>query len=190
MGEYSASVACLAEGSAEQAVMDILLDNDLLIFDRRDLIDEKVLRFRSAEKFEQRYLRKSFSGQITVYRILDSRPREFQDKQSISASGQSSQHHHCAGDRDVDHIEAENQYDAFKKSGQKPSEFCKGTLRYKNVKTYDFVKAYFSNPAVLTEAIRKYVSVSRIPKGGRNFAGSFAGLKIPTTNPTKCFKTT
>jgi len=164
MGEYSASVACLAEGSAEQAVMDILLDNDLLIFDRRDLIDEKVLRFRSAEKFEQRYLRKSFSGQITVYRILDSRRENFRISKAYR--------HQVkvvniitAPEIEMLIILSENQYDAFKKSGQKPSEFCKGTLRYKNVKTYDFVKAYFSNPAVLTEAIRKYVSVSRIPKG-------------------------
>jgi len=164
MGEYSASVACLAEGSAEQAVMDILLDNDLLIFDRQDLIDEKVLRFRSAEKFEQRYLRKNFSGQITVYRILDSRRENFRISKAY-------QHQVkvvniiTAPEIEMLIILGENQYDAFKKSGQKPSEFCKGTLRYKNVKTYDFVKAYFSNPAVLTEAIRKYVSVSRIPKG-------------------------
>jgi len=49
-------------------------------------------------------------------------------------------------------ILSEGQYDAFKKSGQKPSEFCKKVLRYRNVKTHDFVKTYFSKPAALTEA--------------------------------------
>jgi len=173
MGEYNASVACLAEGSAEQAIMDILLDNDLLIFSRQDLIDEKVLRLRSAEKFEQRYLRKNFSGRITIYRILDSRHENFKISKAY-------QHQVkvvniiTAPEIEMLIILSEGQYDAFKKSGQKPSEFCKKVLRYRNVKTHDFVKTYFSKPAALTEAIRKYVMVSRIPKRGRNPAGPSA----------------
>ena len=35
-------------------------------------------------------------------------------------------------------------YDQFKRSGKKPSEFCKINLRRHDVKSYDFVKQYFS----------------------------------------------
>ena len=35
--------ACICEGSAENAIMDILLDNDLLIFTREELLEEKVM---------------------------------------------------------------------------------------------------------------------------------------------------
>ena len=65
--------ACICEGSAEAAIIDILVDNDLLIFSREEMLDEKVLRCRSAKNFEERYLRKDFNGQISVIRILDSR---------------------------------------------------------------------------------------------------------------------
>lgn len=33
--------ACICEGAAESAIMDVLLDNNLLIFDREDLLEEK-----------------------------------------------------------------------------------------------------------------------------------------------------
>jgi len=74
IGKY---VACIAEGSAEAAIIDILLDNDLLIFNREMLIDEKVIRCRNASTFESRYLRKDFNGKITIFRILDSRRENF-----------------------------------------------------------------------------------------------------------------
>ena len=69
--------ACICEGGAERAIVDLLLDKKKLIFERKDLIEEEVLKPRSAKEFETRYLRKGFSEKITVYRILDSRGEEF-----------------------------------------------------------------------------------------------------------------
>ncbi len=69
--------ACICEGAAERAIIDLLLDKKKLIFEREDLIEEEVLKSRSAKEFETRYLRKGFSEKITVYRILDSRGEEF-----------------------------------------------------------------------------------------------------------------
>lgn len=50
--------ACICEGGAERAIIDILLDNDLLIFQRNELLDETVLHCRSGKEFESKYLRK------------------------------------------------------------------------------------------------------------------------------------
>jgi hypothetical protein len=69
--------ACICEGSAEAAILDILVDHDLLIFSRSEMLDESVIRCRNAKRFEERYLRKGFDDQISVIRILDSRREEF-----------------------------------------------------------------------------------------------------------------
>lgn len=34
-------IACICEGGAEHAIMDILLDNSAIIFSKSDLLDEK-----------------------------------------------------------------------------------------------------------------------------------------------------
>ena len=41
--------ACICEGAAEAAIIDILVDNDMLIFPRSEMLDEKVIRCRSAK---------------------------------------------------------------------------------------------------------------------------------------------
>ena len=53
------------------------MNNDMLIFSRDEIIDERVIRIRNAKKFEERYLRKGFDNQISIIRILDSRKEEF-----------------------------------------------------------------------------------------------------------------
>ena len=41
--DFSKYIACLCEGSAENAVMDLLLDDDRLKFTRDDLLEGEVL---------------------------------------------------------------------------------------------------------------------------------------------------
>ncbi len=69
--------ACICEGGAESAILDLLLDQDKLIFTRDDLLEGEILKTRKGKIFEEKYLRKEFSGKITVYRILDSRRENF-----------------------------------------------------------------------------------------------------------------
>ena len=148
-------VACIAEGGAETAIIDILLDHHLLIFDREEMLDEQVLRCRSASMFESKYLRKGFSGKITVYRILDSRRENFR---------MSKAYEHkvdvinvvTAPEIEMLIILNENRYVDFKKSGMKPSEYCMNALKLHCVKSYDFVKQYFSDPSVLIAAMKRY----------------------------------
>lgn len=69
--------ACICEGAAETAIIDILLDYGLLIFSREEMIEEEVIRCREGKKFEEKYLRKGFMDKISVIRILDSRRENF-----------------------------------------------------------------------------------------------------------------
>ena len=116
--------ACICEGSAEEAIIDILVDNDLLIFKREEMLEECVIRCRSAKRFEERYLRKGFDEQISVIRILDSRREEFRlnkaYEQKIDVVNVIT-----APEIEMLIIHAEGAFDQFKRSGIKPSEFCK-----------------------------------------------------------------
>ncbi|MBO5450349.1 MAG: hypothetical protein J6A11_02270 [Lachnospiraceae bacterium] len=47
--------ACICEGAAENAIMDILLDYGLLIFSREEMIEEEVIRCRAYKKFMVNY---------------------------------------------------------------------------------------------------------------------------------------
>ena len=69
--------ACICEGAAEAAIIDILLDNNLLIFSREEMLDESVIRCRDGKTFETRYLRKGFREKVSVIRILGSRRENF-----------------------------------------------------------------------------------------------------------------
>jgi len=156
--------ACICEGSAENAIIDILLDHELLIFSREEMLEEEVIRCREGKKFEEKYLRKGFKGKISVIRILDSRRENFKlskayaDKVDIINIV-------TAPEIEMLIIFNEGKYKDFKKSGEKPSVFCKKDLKMSEVKSYDFAKNYFSDPMVLVSAIKKYHEMSKVPKG-------------------------
>lgn len=160
--EFSKYIACICEGTAEQVIMNILLDNHKLIFEREDLLEEDVLRSRSGQKFEQQYLRKGFDDKITVLRILDSRGENFKISKIY-------QHKIkvvniiTAPEIEMLIIFNENKYENFKKSRKKPSDYCKEDLSYKNVKSKSFITEYFENVNSLINAIKEYKRVSHIP---------------------------
>ena len=69
--------ACICEGSAEEAIIDILVDNDLLIFNREEMLEECVIRCRSAKRFEERYLRKGFDEHMINLSDLEKNQANF-----------------------------------------------------------------------------------------------------------------
>lgn len=162
--ELAKYIACICEGAAESAIIDILVDHHLLIFQREDMLDEKVIRCRDGKTFETRYLRKGFSGKISVIRILDSHNENFK-------LGKAYQHKVdvvnvvTAPEIEMLIILSEGRYKEFKKSGKKPSDFCKEDLKMSDVKSYDFVKEYFEDPDTLVEAIQEYKRVTKARKG-------------------------
>jgi hypothetical protein len=155
--------ACICEGSAEEAIIDILLDNHLLIFEREEMLEEKVLRCRGGKRFEERYLRKGFEEKISVIRILDSRREKFKLGKSYE-NKVDVVNVITAPEIEMLIIFNEEKYNEFKKSKKKPSEFCKVDLRMPDIKAYDYVKKYFSNADELVAAIRKYHEVSQVQK--------------------------
>ena len=117
------------------------------------MLEEEVIRCRDGKRFEEKYLRKGFLEKISVIRILDSR-RENYVINVITAP-----------EIEMLIIFNEDKYKEFKKSGKKPSDFCKEDLKMTSVKSYRFVKDYFSDPDVLLTSIKKYHEISKIRKG-------------------------
>lgn len=156
--------ACICEGSAENAIIDILLDHELLVFSREEMLEEKVIRCREGRRFEEKYLRKGFIDKISIIRILDSRRENFKISKAY-AHKVDVINVITAPEIEMLIIFSENKYKEFKKSGKKPSIFCKEELKMADVKAYDFVKKYFCEPSVLVEAIKKYHEISKIQKG-------------------------
>ena len=159
-------VALLAEGSAEQAILDVLLDNNLLIFSREDLLREKVIRTRKATAFENQYMGLSFEGKIEIYRVLDSANESFKlskaNKTRISAI------HNILTSPEIEmlYIVYYNKYDLYTnkhKSKEKPSGFVKNELSISNVKSYQTVYDFWcSKPAALVNTIYTYAGLSNI----------------------------
>ena len=59
----------------------------------------------------------------------------------------------------------EGKYEDYKRSGKKPSDFCKTDLKYPDVKSTNFVKRYFADVTSLIESIEEYRRVSNVPNG-------------------------
>lgn len=156
--------ACICEGAAEAAIIDVLLDNDLLIFRREEMLDEGVIRCRDGKIFETRYLRKGFNELISVIRILDSRRENFKLSKAYESKVDVI-NVITAPEIEMLIIFNEDKYNEFKKSGKKPSIFCKENLKMSSVKSYDFVQEYFENSEILVQAIKKYNEISKIRKG-------------------------
>ena len=167
MIELSPIVACICEGGAETAIIEMLVDNDLLIFTRNQMLNEDVIRCRRAKEFEQRYLRKGFENKITVLRILDSHSEMFR----LSP----------AYEHKVDVIKvvtspeiemllilAEGKYNDYikKASSMSPSIFCKQELKMKgNIKSQEYVRNYFSDINMLISTIREYKRIKTLKRG-------------------------
>lgn len=162
-------VACMYEGEAERAILDILLDNDKLIFTREELLEEEPIARCTVKDFERRYLRKSFQGKISLLRVIDSRNEQFnlskayKDKVNlitIITAPEIEMLIILAEDRLKDFIKYENK----RKHENKPSTFCKEILKYHDVKSYEFITDYFSDVELLLGTIKEYKRVSKIKK--------------------------
>ena len=161
MSKYKAYIC---EGGAETAIMDLLLDQNKLIFSRDELLEGEILRTRKGKEFETRYLKKNFSGKITVYRILDSRRENFKISKAYQQKVEVV-NVITAPEIEMLIICNEGKYHDFeKKKNMSPSEYCKSILKMKNVKSVSFVKEYFADVSILEESLHEYKRISKVRK--------------------------
>lgn len=158
-------IACLCEGHSERAIMDLLLDNNCLVFSREDLLEEEVLKCRSAKEFQSRYLDKTFGRKVTVYRILDSENEKFNITGPYQEKVDTVINVITSPEIEMLIIHAEGYFDDYsrKKTSRnlKPSEYVAQDLRMSNMKSYKTVCHYFSDIEKLKRAIKEYHSKAK-----------------------------
>lgn len=157
-------VACLCEGTAEQAVINLLLDADALIFSRSQLLEEKPIKTRGAKEFERRYLRNDFESPVTVLRILDSHNEKFRLSAAYQHQVKEIYNVVTAPEIEILIIIAEGKYSHYSnKVHGKPSDYCIQQLHMgRKIKQEDFVKSYFRDSSKLIESIQQYAKLCKI----------------------------
>lgn len=150
-GKY---VLCLAEGAAEREVMDMLLELDLLPFNREDLVGKKIQRRMSVSAVEEKFLSLSYKKTVVILRIIDSRKesfklrRQYKDRFEVITVT-------THPEIEILLILSKGDYKDYSKtkSREKPSAYCSRCYGYK--KNQDAFSSYIM-PNDLVEAIKKY----------------------------------
>lgn len=137
------------EGSAEEAIIELLLMNNCLIIENDEsLLNENPIRTRSADQFIKKHLGFSFKAPINVYRIIDSKNENFSlsKKNKMIFEGKLIIHNIITNPEvETLIIFAKGHFDNYsrKKSKIKPSEYCKNILKIEEIKSYHYVMGYF-----------------------------------------------
>ena len=70
--------AIICEGSAEEAIVEILLENHCIVIENDEyLINNGPIRIRSAKHFCDTYMGKDYGSKIDLFRIIDSKNEKF-----------------------------------------------------------------------------------------------------------------
>lgn len=156
-------ILCVCEGAAETAIMELLLENDRLIFTRENLVDKKPVNIRPAKRIEEIYLRQDYTKPVNIIRILDS-TREIFKLGSLYKDRFRVYNVHTTPEIEMLIIINEGCYDKYKNKNksrkEKPSQYCKRCFGMKGVKSTLFIREYFSDIEALVYAIHEYNRLS------------------------------
>lgn len=148
-------IVLMYEGSAEKAIVENLLDNDNLIFNRDDLLENKIFKRCSLKVFCKSHLSHEMSNKVLIIRIIDSKSEEpkippvyehkIEDVITILTTPEI----------EILNIISQGKYKDYKKSHSnlKPSEYTAKYLRSK--KSFIFHKKFW-NQNDLVSSIREY----------------------------------
>lgn len=152
-----AIISC--EGAAEQVIVGKLLKADALIVPAENVVD--VTRKRSAAGIKEEYLNYDYPWPVCIARVLDSRTEKF-------ALGKLYERFQVLSFITHPEIEIlavirEGAWDKWKRSGKKPSDFCKQDLGMSDIKSSEFLAAYWDVDSII-EAAGEYRKLSKIGK--------------------------
>ncbi|NLQ74990.1 hypothetical protein [Streptococcus mutans] len=164
--------AIICEGAAEEAIVEILLENNCIVIENDEyLIGNGPIRIRDAKKFCDTYMGKNYGSKIDLFRIIDSKNENFnfgsaryrkifQEKIEVINVI-------TPPEIELLIIVSENRFKKFSNSHHsKPSDYCMQELKINSVKSFKFVKEYFSDVNKLLDAIKEVhrIKQSSIPK--------------------------
>lgn len=156
-------VICICEGAAEEAIMNLLIDNDLLIFSRNNLVGKEITRKRKGSEIENLFLHRDYTKPVNIIRILDSKAENFR-LGKLYTERYPVYNIYTRPEIEMLLILAEGHYQKYlqkAKSNQKPSLYCKTELFSKqHIKSQEFLQTYFHDFKQLLAAIQQYDQVA------------------------------
>jgi hypothetical protein len=154
-------ILCFYEGNAEKEILDMLIDNDKLIFKKQDLMFNDFQKRISVKKVGPKYFKYDFEKDVVIIRVIDSKKEEFILKRPYSSMCK--EIYTCRTCPEIEFLLIIYHHDEIKFQQEKLQEhlkagqFCK--KHYKYSKTKDI--KYFTNNLTVEELItllKKYDS--------------------------------
>lgn len=149
-------VGVIAEGKAEKEIFNILLESDILIFQKEDILINNPCTTRNAKTYCDRNLK--MVNNVKIVRILDSKRENFKIPRAYERKIENVINVYTRPEIEILAILSEGLYKKFKSSGQKPSTFLKtyDSSKFKSCKSAEFIGSYFSNPNHLYHTLLEY----------------------------------
>lgn len=153
--------AVIVEGKAEKAIIDVLLENDLLIFNRDELFKNKIFFRQKAKTFCENHLKIAIEN-MPLIRVIDSKKEKF-DVPLVYQSKINVMDCFTTPEIEILIIIANGDYQLYAnkfKSKMKPSEYVK--QEYKINKGYDAHYIFWSDHIdLLVESLKTYKTMHR-----------------------------
>lgn len=154
-------VLFVCESAAEQVIISKLCNARVIDILPEHIID--ITRTRSAKAIEEKYLQVDYDLPVYIVRILDSLKENF--KLGNLYSGRFTVINiHTRPEIEMLIIHHEGQYEEFKKSGKKPSDYCKENLGMKDVKSAAFLSGYWDAKSLVAASLA-YQQKHKFAKG-------------------------
>ena len=152
-------VICICEGAAEQAIIELLLDHNSLVFAHDNLVGREVTRKRKASEIQSSFLNRAYQRRVNILRILDSKKDSFK-LPPLYAERFPVHNIYTRPEIEMLLIIAAGQSEKYlqkEKSRYKPSSYCAEILfPGEHIKSRRFIQNYFADINKLHRAIRLY----------------------------------
>ena len=167
---YHVVISC--EGTAEQAIIDKLLEEDALVFPYSHVVD--VTRMRKSSDIEEAYLSFDYDWPVCVVRVHDSRKESFRLGRLFAGRFPvvSVLTH---PEMEILTIIREGEWHRWHKGHLKPSTYCSQVLGMRGIKSAEFLKEYW-DVASIKQAAGEYRRLSKIPRGEHCLADLISGF--------------
>ena len=152
-------IICSCEGAAEEAIIELLLEHNSLIFSHNNLVKKAVTRKRSARDIQSSFLNQEYEKTVNILRILDS-PKDTFKLAPLYVDRFPVHNIYTRPEIEMLLIIAEGQVEKYlqkDKTRYKPSSYCAEILfPGEHIKSRDFIQRYFTDIDKLHNAIRLY----------------------------------
>lgn len=152
-------IALLYEGSAEKAIIENLLDNNQLIFNRDDLLEGKIFKRCGLLSFCKSHLGHEMSNTIYIIRIIDSKGEKYNIPPVYEHKIEEVLTIITSPEIEILHIISEGKYDDYQNNHKKlkPSKYANEYLHLK--KSFSYHENFWKTSDLIS-SIKEYDRVT------------------------------